>query len=147
MTRSRIVESVDNTNVEQTNRNDVKVFSLYQREQIQEERGKCQRRRTIRKEKLIVPGPGVGNKEGETERKRERCTEPQPRCRLTTGSVRLPMREPSLHAISTTILPQFAPFVLRSMERPLSSLSFEMHRCVRSLHNYYDYREQQLARC
>lgn len=49
--------------------------------------------------------------------------------------------EPSLHAISTTILPRLGPFVLRSVERPPSSLSFEMHRCVRSLHNYYDYRE------
>ena len=25
--------------------------------------------------------------------------------------------------------------------------SFVMHRCIRSLHNYYSYREQQLARC
>lgn len=81
-----------------------------------------------------------------SEGERERYTEPR-------GVVLQParfayLREPPLHAISTTILPWLAPFVLRSLERPpSSSLSFEMHRCVRSLHNYYGYREQQLAPC
>lgn len=83
---------------------------------------------------------------GRSEGERERYTEPR-------GVVLQParfayLREPPLHAISTTILPWLAPFVLRSLERPpSSSLSFEMHRCVRSLHNYYGYREQQLAPC
>lgn len=79
----------------------------------------------------------------EEERKRYMEREVSPYNRL--GS--LTYAEPPLHAISTTISPRLAPFVLRPTERSSSSLSFEMHRCIRSLHNYYDYREQQLARC
>lgn len=44
------------------------------------------------------------------------------RCRLTTGSVRLPTK-PLLHAISSTILSRAAPFALRSLERPPPSSS------------------------
>lgn len=50
-------------------------------------------------------------------RKKERKIYGAARCRLTTGSVRLPTK-PLLHAISSTILPRVAPFALRSLERP-----------------------------
>lgn len=64
--------------------------------------------------------------EGERDegRKKERKIYGAARCRLTTGSVRLPTK-PLLHAISSTILPRVAPFALRSLEPPplLSLLS------------------------
>lgn len=49
--------------------------------------------------------------EGERDegRKKERKIYGAARCRLTTGSVRLPTK-PLLHAISSTILPRVAPF-------------------------------------
>lgn len=77
---------------------------------------------------------------GGSEEERERYTEPRG---VALQPARFAcLREPPLHAISTTILPRLAPFVLRSLEHPpSSSLSFGMHRCVWSLHNYYGYRE------
>lgn len=73
------------------------------------------------------------------ERKRYMKREVSPYNRL--GS--LTYAEPPLHAISTTILPRLAPFALRSTERS-SFLPFALRDAplrVRSLHNYYDYRE------
>lgn len=52
------------------------------------------------------------------------------RCRLTTGSVRLPTK-PLLHAISSTILTRVLPFTLRSLQRPPSSSLWLLRSLVR----------------
>lgn len=94
--------------------------------------------------------------EGERDegRKKERKIYGAARCRLTTGSVRLPTK-PLLHAISSTILPRVAPFAPPLLGTSSSSFPSAppsaalvrlarfaaMHRCIRSLHNYYSYHE------
>lgn len=93
------------------------------------ERWKCWTEENNKKEEgeTVVASTARGTEiRGERKRKIYGAT----RCRLTTGSVRLPTK-PLLHAISSTILTRVLPFTLRSLERPPSSSLWLLRSLVR----------------
>lgn len=90
--------------------------------------GNVGRKRTTRRKKETVVASTARGREIRRERKRKIYG--ATRCRLTTGSVRLPTK-PLLHAISSTIFTRVLPFTLRSLERPPSSSLWLLRSLVR----------------